>query len=417
MTGRINKVHLLVGVSATAIALSVASAASAQDGIKMGAGTLNADVAVGYKYSDNVFAVENGTDADQALSFSPSVSWTSDNASGNNFKIGADAHFRRQDDLDQDDVNEYGATLDGNLNLNNGTELTYSAGYREAEEDRGTAVDFGSLEPVEFDETSGSLGLSKSGGRFEIETGVGIVVSDYEDGVREDPNNLGTFLIVNNDDRDNSVITIHGNISYNVANRSSVYVHAAYNDRDFDDREDITNLNRDSDGYSVGAGLSILLSDVSTVSFGGHYHDQNFDDSGFRDVDGFGGEATFVWLPTEQTTVSASINHEYADTSLQQISGSLTQSVALTVVHSLTDRVTLSTDMSASRAEYEGQGASAKANGDREDETMSAGIAVDFQANDNITMGASADFIDRDSNVGGDDYDRTTLKAHVTWRL
>ncbi len=417
MTGRINKVQLLVGVSATAIALSMASAATAEDGISMGSGTLNAEVAVGYKYSDNQFAVENNEDSDQALFFSPSVSWTSDNASGNNVTLGADANFRRQDDLDQDDVNEYGVTLDGNLNLNSSTVLTYSAGYREAEEDRGTAVDFGSLEPVEYDVTNGALKLTKTGGVFGLETGVTIAVTDYEDGVRQNPNPPPAFLAVNNDDRDNTVTTVHGKISYSVAQRSSVYVRAAYNDRDFDDLEDLSGFNRDSDGYSVGAGLSVTLSDVSTVSIGGHYHDQSFDDSNFRDVDGFGGEATFVWLPSELTTVSASIAHEYADTSLQQISGSLTQSAALTVVHSLTNQLTVTGDFSASRAEYEGAGVSVKANGDREDDTLAAGLAIDFKANDNMTLGASADFLDRDSNVDGDDYDRTTLKAHVTWRL
>jgi len=420
MTGRKKELQLLVGTSAMAIAMALSASAMADTGAKMGSGTLNAEVTGSVSRSTNVFAAERGEQDDTFYRVTPSVSWNSDWASGNEFGLSAEAIFTDFDSFGRDDADEYNLGLTGLVNVNNATSVSYNAGYASIVEDRGNAVDFGSLEPVEVEVLTGGIALNRTGGRFEIEVGANITDKDYEDGVRTNPASgvgVPARLVVNNDDRDATITEVHGRVDYAVRNRSAVYVEGAYNWREFDQREDNTGLSRDSDGYTVGAGVTVQLSDVSQISLGANYHDQSFDDAGFRDVDGFGGVATFVWLPSDLTTVTASVTHQYEDTSLGGISGSLTQGGALQISHQLLSNMNVTLDFTASTSEYEGRGAVALATEDREDDTYTAGINVGYDLSDHVSLGANADYVERDSNVAGDDYERTRYGASLTVRM
>ncbi|MEN8721607.1 MAG: outer membrane beta-barrel protein [Alphaproteobacteria bacterium] len=413
MTGRFNKVQLLVGVSATAIALSISTYSAAETGMPLGSGTLNTEVTVGWHNQDNHFAAEVQEKDDSAVVFAPSFNWTSDWASGNELSLSAETEITMQNKFDQDDTSHYSLGADGKVNLSNSANVTYGAAFESSTESRGSIEDNGSFEPVEYETTSADIAYNRVGGMFEFSVGAEISEKDYEDGAFIDPNTL-LRTRVNNDDRDATVVTIFGEASYQVANRLFAYVGVSYNDRNFDELEDVSNIDRDSDGYTVNGGMEILLTDISSVSFGLNYHDQNFDDNALNDVNGLGGEATFIWLPTELTTVAVSIAHQYNDTSQTAVSGSLTQSGALTINHQLTDTLSVSVDGSISRADFEGVDTN---NIEREDDTYTAGIAVDYLLNENVSFGAAADYVDRESNVPFDSYDRTKYGASITVRL
>ncbi len=415
MAGQNSKIQLLTGVSVAAVTMSLAFGASAESGLSYALGTLNASMSVGYEYNTNQFAEELNEDDDFAIVLAPKISWTSDWASGNNITLTAESELARLDSNTSDDTDDYAFGGSGIFNINDHTELNYGANYQQATESRGSAVDFGTLEPVEYNETRGFADINQSGGIFELSFGGSVTETDYEDGKRIDPNTL-LVVDVNNDDRDRLVSEVHGKISYAIAKLSALYVSASFNVRDFDDLEDLTGIDRDSDGYSVGGGIMRQLSDISTVSVGIHYHKQDYDDSRLSDTDGVGAEATFVWLPSELTTVAASVGHQYDDTSLAQVSGALTQSAAISVDHLLTDKLTATLDTSFSRSDYEGVGVGANAV-EREDDTFTAGLTFNYHLSDHVGMTAGASYIDRDSNVQGDDFENTKLSIRATISL
>lgn len=230
-------------------------------GMAWAGGTLFTTVTAGTFFDDNVFATNSNRQADWAFFARPEAQWVT---RGQNYAFAADGWLEGRDYArfsSEDQING-GAGASFTTMPDNDTQIVGGARYIHEHLDRGasetvvTIPGVGSellstqfAHPVAYDEGLESVALNKRNGNWWSSIGGAGLEIQYQNPVIGGASTVGAGTPVDLGYADGGIGTVNGRLGYVVAPRTSVFVEAAGNTRDWG----VSYF--DSAGYRVVAGM------------------------------------------------------------------------------------------------------------------------------------------------------------------
>lgn len=372
-------------------------------GIRAGSFMIFPELELGVTFDDNVFGTQTNTDSDIYYGVSPSVSIESDFGRHElNFNGYTDSRFYSSDT--SEDRFDWGVAADGIIEVSQFTQIQANAGYDELTEDRtSTNRVAGGIEPTEYDVFNAGITLNQRFNRLTASAGARYTENDYQDDAA-----IGGGTI-DQDFRDHDKLEIPVRLSYDVSPDTSIFVAGSYNTRSYDQQPPAVAVNRDSDGYDVGIGAAFDFTNLIRGEAFVGYLSQEYDQVGFQSVDGIDFGLSGEWYASELTTVTAGINRTVEESSSAGSSGHLDTTFNVGIAHELQRNIILSADASFLDVDFEGI--------TRQDETISAGVGVQYLVNRNAELALGYDYTSRDSNAIGQDYDKNVVGLSLTLKM
>ncbi len=372
-------------------------------GVRAGSFMLYPEVELGVTFDDNVFGTQNNTEGDIYYGVSPSVSIESDfGRHALNFNGYTDSRFYSSDT--SEDRFDWGVAVDGVLDISQFTQVVANIGYDELTEDRtSTNRVAGGVEPTEYDVFNAGVTFYQRFNRLTASVGARYTENDYDDDAA-----IGGGVI-DQDFRDYDKLEIPVRLSYDVSADTSIFVAGSYNTREYDQQPPTVAVTRDSDGYDIGVGASFDFTNlVRGEAFVG-YLEQEYDQVGFQKVDGIDFGLSGEWYASELTTVTAGVNRTVEESSSAGSSGHLDTNYQIGIAHELQRNIILTADASYLDVEFEGI--------TRDDETISAGVGVQYLVNRNAELALGYDYTSRDSSAAGQDYDKSVVGLSLILKM
>jgi len=372
-------------------------------GIRAGSFMLYPELELGVTYDDNVFGTQNNTDSDIYYGVSPSVSIESDFGRHElNFNGYTDSRFYSSDT--SEDRFDWGVAADGIVDVSQFTQIQANVGYDELTEDRtSTNRVAGGIEPTEYDVFNAGITLNQRFNRLTASVGARYTDNDYKDDAA-----IGGGVI-DQDFRDHEKLVIPARLSYDVSPDTSIFVAGSYNTREYDQQPPAVAVNRDSNGYDVGIGAAFDFTNLIRGEAFVGYLEQEYDQVGFQKVDGIDFGLNGEWYASELTTVTAGINRTVEESSSAGSSGHLDTNYQVGIAHELQRNIILTADASYLDVEFEGI--------TRDDETISAGVGVQYLVNRNAELALGYDYTSRDSSAIGQDYDKSVVGLSLVLKM
>lgn len=372
-------------------------------GIRAGSFMLYPELELGVTYDDNVFGTQNNTDSDIYYGVSPSVSIESDFGRHElNFNGYTDSRFYSSDT--SEDRFDWGVAADGIVDVSQFTQIQANVGYDELTEDRtSTNRVAGGIEPTEYDVFNAGITLNQRFNRLTASVGAEYTDTDYKDDAA-----IGGGVI-DQDFRDHDKLVIPARLSYDVSPDTSIFVAGSYNTREYDQQPPAVAVNRDSNGYDVGIGAAFDFTNLIRGEAFVGYLEQEYDQVGFQKVDGIDFGLNGEWYASELTTVTAGINRTVEESSSAGSSGHLDTNYQVGIAHELQRNIILTADASYLDVEFEGI--------TRDDETISAGVGVQYLVNRNAELELGYDYTSRDSSAIGQDYDKSVVGLALVLKM
>lgn len=409
---------LLSGLSLCAVALSASSALAQQadnqavtgvferersdydaKGLPAGAFRIFPTLKVEEEYNDNIFAEETGEDEDFITRVQPGVTIESD-WTRHFLSAYANSTSLFYADNDDEDRTDYRVGANGRLDVLRETFITGGASYAELHEDRGDPnAATSTVEPTEYSLTSANASFFRGLRRFSVLLDGNFDQYDYEDVAQ----NNGSIL--NNDDRDREKVQGGLRIGYEILPDYEAFVSGRLNSIDYDSATDDNGLNRDSDGYEVQAGIALDLGGKTRGELSAGYMEQTYDDPSLPDADGVTFGASILWNPTQLTSLRFNADRTIEETVQNNSSSYINSTAGIAVEHELLRNLLIGANVSYSLHEYEGI--------DREDDWLGAGAEMTYLVNPYASLDLNYDYIERDSNVTGQDYETNRVMAGI----
>ncbi|WP_417796299.1 outer membrane beta-barrel protein [Terasakiella pusilla] len=361
-------------------------------GVNLGAFTLFPKVVVEEKYNSNIYKEQSGKESDWITDIEPSLSLRS-GWSRHMLRLDAKSNIGRYADNNDDNYEDYELRARGRLDASNALSFSGDLQYANGHEERGgDDVGANAAAPVETNTVFTELGMKFKPNRWGLELKGEYDLYDVDD------NRTLNGAISNNDDRDRKDAKATVRVGYEFQKGYEAYVKAVLNDRDYDDRVDDNNFNRDSDGYNAQAGLAVDLSKLLRADFGLGYMEQDYADGALQDVSGWSGDVRLSYFVTPLSAIRATVVRSIDETTDSGSSAAVGTRYGIGVDHDLLRNLRLSGDVAFAQSDYEGS--------QREDDKLTISAQVDYKLNRNFFAGAMVEYEERDSNQNINDYDR-----------
>ena len=372
-------------------------------GIRAGAFTVLPQVNLVGKYDDNIYATDvNETDdfiTELATSVSVESGWS-------RHALNVVAGVRQYIYADNTDENrlDWNVGADGLIDVTRDTQLRGALAYRQLHEDRGDpSAAAAASEPTEYSLLTGAASLDHRFNRLTTRISGGYSEYDYKDVLST------TGVVIDQDDRDRAEYEESLRVGYDVSPDTNVYVQGTLNQRVYDLTVPVVAVNRDSDGYAVVAGSDFRLSNLMQGGVFVGYQEQSYDDPTLANTSGLAYGASVEWYVTPMTTVSFDAAATIEETTTVGASGYTSQQGGVRVDHELLRNVLVNARVSYESNDCEGVA--------RTDDTLRAGLGVDYLLNRNFVVGVGYDYTDRDSSLVGNDYKRNIIGLTLTGKL
>lgn len=353
-------------------------------------------------YDSNVYATDNNTDDDFVLEIQPSVTARSQwSRHALNARLrGAFGRYASENDNDYED---FGAGVDGRLDVSQGSALTGSFDIDRLSESREDPNDDNDEQKV-TNYYLGNLNLAyrHTFNRLFIQPKGQIRRYDYE--------NAGD---INNNDRDRNVYQPGLRVGYELSPRFSVFTDGEYEIVRYDQTPDDDGDDRDGEGFSIDVGTEIDFTGILWGEVALGYTERSYDDNDLDSTGGLSAATTLNWNVTGLTTIigglSSGIEETTREVDGEPASGILRTSATLEVQHELRRNIILLGNLRYTRDDFEGVS--------RTDDVYVAGAGLEYLVNRNISLDLNYRFSKRDSDDDGADFDRNIVTVGITGRL
>jgi len=372
-------------------------------GIRAGSFMLYPELGLGVSYDDNVFGTQNNTEGDIYYGVRPSVSVESNFGRHElTFDAYTDSRFYSSDT--SEDRFDWGAEAQGTLDVSAFSQLVGLVAYDQLTEAR-TATNrvAGGVEPTEYDLLRANVVFNQRFNRLTASVGTAYAEYDYDDDAA-----IGGGTI-DQDFRDHDKLEIPVRLSYDVSPDTSIFVAGSYNTRRYDQQPPTVAVTRDSDGYDIGVGAAFDFTNLIRGEAFVGYLEQEYDQVGFQKVDGIDFGLNAEWYASEITTVTAGINRTVEESSSAGSQGHLDTNYQIGIAHELQRNIILTADASYLDVKFEGI--------TRDDETISAGIGVQYLVNRNAELALGYDYASRNSSLAGQDYDKNVVGLSLILKM
>lgn len=394
-------VLLLSGVATTLSAQVVAADDAAQTVLATQGGNpaeIDVGMSVSEQFTDNVFLTANDRRSDFITLINP---WVTLGFKRQDFilNLEANAELGRFADNSSEDFNDYFLGAEARYRINGNLFAFGGLDYAWDHESRNSPDDVNGLKPTELRDASGFFGIGGKVNDRSFRLGVNVRHLDYDD-VRQFDGT--TFSTIDNDDRDRTETEIGGRMGVAATQNGEFFVQGIYDKREYDDRVDNAGLGfqRSSDGFQAAVGYSGQVGSLKGEALLG-LMSQDYDDPRFgttTTVD-FGADLT---LPiSAKTDLTGILERSIEETTLSGASGYVSSSAGLRLRHRVAPNMSVAGYFFLTQNDYQEVS--------RTDVLTETGLSLRYYLNPRIYMDTDYDFLQRQSDVAGVEYDEHRL--------
>jgi len=364
-------------------------------GLHLGGFMVYPTMGVAATYDDNIYALPSnvaiplglkGPRSDEIFTLSPQINfkstWSRDSVAGY-VRLSQDIY----DQHPNEDATQYGAGLNGQVDLGTSTTITAGADYGHYVVPRSSATYGVTLKRLEFDFTALNAELAHEFNRVRL-----AVRYDHQNYDYQNAESAATGATVVEDYFNHTVDAGTGKAEYAISPDTAAFVEAVYNSRDYSH-----NLfgDQSSHGYDVGGGLNFDVSHLIRGEVELGYLDQTYAGK-FGDIAGLSTRTKVQWFPTELTTATLTVLRTVNDSLIFNSAGFLSTNATVQVDHELLRNVILSGNVLTGEDQYKGIS--------RTDSRWGAGLTANWLLNRHVGLTAGYAYTDLNStgaNRGG----------------
>jgi hypothetical protein len=325
-------------------------------------------------YNDNIFATDTKTQADGFVQLQPTLALQSQ-WSQHELDLNAHAGINRYFDHGSENTDDYGAALNGRLDVLASTKLTGGASYdlktepREAETAAGNTIN-----PVQYSVWASQFSGSRQFNRLQVSLSGSWDSYSYLDG--RDGN---TGNIVDEHFRNVQDTRETARADYALSPDTAVFVSGNLNQHTYSLQPPAVLNDFNSHGLEVLGGVNFQITSLLTGEVGIGYFRQEYPNVAAQDLGSLALHGTAQWFPTELTTVTVKVDRLVQDSAVQFSAGYVDTGGSVEVDHELRYNVILSGIFSYNNDSYQGI--------DRNDERWSAGLGAKYLLTREIGVG------------------------------
>lgn len=298
-------------------------------GIHVGSFYFYPAIEVGIKSSSNVFRLPEGLELSDTIRFAKvSASLNSDwNRHSLVADVYADNGYYKK--YDSENYQRYGATLNGNYDVQNNSFATGRLGYKRRYKDRGSIDDRGQREPTKYNQSYIGAGYDHMPNRLRVLTRLYYENLDF----KNSESILGDDI--DNSDRDRGRTEGTFRLGYENLPARRIFIEGILNTVDYDQQFDKNGIERSSNGYKVKFGMNFDLTALLVGDLFIGYLNQDYDDTSYPDLSapllGF----NLSWHPTGLTTIHLNLDRNPGETTIPTASGYLRTTFSIKADHEL----------------------------------------------------------------------------------
>lgn len=351
-------------------------------------------------YNTNVFAKSEAPKDDFVTVITPALAVTSD-WSQHALNFGANAVLGRYATNSTEDYEDFGANIDGRIDVLRALKIEAGATVDVGHEMRGEESEAGGKKPGETLKYTVNGGVSYKVATVGLDLKSTITHSDFNDVDANDGS------IINNDDRDTVDYLSTLKVSVDINADYSAFTEFEYKVIDYLDSIDDGGANRDSTGYRISLGADFDITAIINGEVSAGYFWQKYADPRFLDVDGFALALDLTWNLTPLTTITAGIGREITETTSTDISGITSTKFEAGVDHEFLRNLTLSASGSYTYDDHNGS--------DQVNSMIAVGAAARYLFSRRYYAELDVERTHKDGNTGTGDYGviTTLLKLGV----
>lgn len=357
-------------------------------------------------YNDNVYATKHAN-GDGFFEVNPSLTlrsqWERDT-----LNIYAGTQTTLYDKYSTENTTDFdvGSTL--RLEFGDATDLRANVYYDGLHEPRTSPNLLGNAaEPTHFKLFHSDLMLDRKPNRF------GITVGGVYDNYNYDNTRLVGGGHLNNADRDESIYTVFGRVSYDFSPGYSGFIGVSYEGRNYTHVPDLYGYDRSSTGYHIDAGTQFFISRLVQGQIFAGYLKQNFkNQSGLlslSDISALDYGANINWYVTPLLTVHLGAARTIDDTTLPGASATDDQTVYLNADYELRRDIIIQGQVGFLSQRFVGLS--------RTDDVPTAGAEITWLINHNFRAYLQFNYNDRNSDVSGADYTQNIVMLGLRSQL
>jgi len=319
------------------------------------------------EFDDNILATATNAKSDFIYRFRPEATlktqWVR-----HELDLSAYANINRYAATDTENTVDYGAKLNGRLDVHHWTAFTGLVSYDHLTESRASQnTTVNTLSPVEYALLNFELAGIQQFSFFKFTLSGHYTNFDYQNGV----DTLGNTVF--EQDRNLTSWEEAGRVDYALTPDTSLYVSGTLNQRRYDLTPPAVSLNRDSTGFTILGGYSFDLTNLVTGDIGLGYFHQSYDHLSGQNAGGFALNGDLKWFPTQLTTVSLNVNRRMQDAVVGNSAGYISTGGMLQIDHELRRWLLLTATASYNTDAYKGI--------DRNDKRWGAGASATYLVN------------------------------------
>lgn len=366
-------------------------------GARIGSFFLYPFATTGLFYDDNVLSVDVGEQGDTVSNSTAGLLIQSDwNRHLYQIELGVSnfTYF----DLTEENHTDFYVNTKGRLDVTRDFNIgTASSAARLSEERGASDSPTAAAEPTEYTKLESSVSFNKQFNRVSVQVGGAIQDLDYDD-----VNAIGGGVI-DQDIRDGQIYTAIFRSAYEFSPGYRAFGLVEGNWRDFGALTAATN--RDSEGIEARAGLEFEITRLMAGEVSIGYLRQDYDSTAFQSTDGLAAKASLLWNPTMLMSVTFSGERRVSETTFSGASGHLDTLASIRVDYELLRNLILSPSVGYVEEDYQGVA--------RTDETVTAGVALEYLINRRFSAKAYYVFTSKDSSISTFNYDKNKVGGSV----
>lgn len=371
-------------------------------GVPAGSFDIFANVDLGYRSDSNIFASETGAVSDNISVVLPGLDILS-NWNNHELNFRSKGELATYADKQNESYNDVDVSVDGRIDIQQDVNIFYQAAYLDLHENRGSPDNVNGIKPTRYKITSGTIGFSHEVSAMTVRIEGNLDSYNFSDA----PTSTG--IDINNRGRSRDQIETSLRLGYKIDNAYEAFVKGAVINRNYDDAVDRYGFNRDSKGYRAVAGIRLDYTGVTSGEFFIGTRSQNYDDSQLATIEGLDIGGTLLWRPTALTAVNLYLSRTVEESTLSSASGYFLTTLGANINHSMLENVLFTLGVSGSNFDYEGI--------DRNDDILDAIVGAEYFLNRSFWVGVDYNYIERSSNINGQDYARGLATIKVGARL
>lgn len=381
-------------------------------GMRVGAFTLFPSMSTGGGANSNVFNAETGTqDFFYALNAGAKLesAW-----SRHKFSFEGQSKSVWYSNQVSENRNDWRVNADLRLDVMRGTSFLFDGVYELQHEARGLEHAGGAFEatdpasPTVFRRNAFAGELGHTLNRLTLTFGGGWESLDYDDS-----ETVGSLVtppeVINNDDRDRSVLSYQGKAALQVWGDTSVFVRGTLLSTDYVEELDDAGVNRDSDELVLDGGFDLEISHVLVGEIAAGLSQKSFDDASLEEVSGATANIKLKWYPSMLTNVTLDGGRSNQETSITGSSAVISTRGAVSIDHELLRNLILSGQVGYENAEY--------ADTLRNDDTLRGSFSTRYLINKNLHLDAGWEFVDRSSTEQPFTYSGSQFQLSLTGKM